>query len=210
MKIKILATGSSGNASIIKGKKESIGVDFGLSFKKWDTLRTKESQDVPTHIFITHSHSDHFNSSGLSRMLKVHPDIIVHTNRGNFETDEFLITAFLIPHNVENHGLIIREKATNKKLVWITDCSNMYDTMTSSKNIDMCSNADYYALEGNFDNRWMKHPEYLEQMGYRYNVFGNMARHTSKQEAIKTYAKLKKDTSQLIFLHQSSRFFNFA
>lgn len=210
MKLDVLATGSTGNASIISGQHEAIAIDFGLSFSKWDKLLTKNKLRYPDHLFITHTHGDHMNISGLSRLSKKHPEIIVHTNRGKFETKEFSIICFLIPHNVENHAVIVIEKATHKKLVYVTDCSSMYDTLTSPRNLKYTKNADLYALEANYDNRWLKHPEYLDQMSYRYDVFGNMTRHTSKQEAIKTFMKLKKDDSKLVTLHMSSRFFNFS
>ena len=41
MKLTVLATGSSGNASIVTGENETIALDFGLSFKKWHTLLEK-------------------------------------------------------------------------------------------------------------------------------------------------------------------------
>lgn len=210
MKLTVLATGSTGNASIVTGKNETIAIDFGLSFSKWDKLIFKNKLKYPDHVFITHSHGDHMNISGLSRLSKKHTEIEVHTNRGIFETSEFKVICFLIPHNVENHAVIVTEKATGKKLVYVTDCSAMYDTLTASRNLKYTENADIYALEANYDNGWLKHPEYLDQMAYRYDVLGNMTRHTSKQECIKTFSKLKKEDSELVTLHMSSRFFNFS
>lgn len=153
---------------------------------------------------------DHSNESGLSRLIKLHDNIYIHTNRGDFETSEFLVHTFLIPHDVENHGIIVTEKATGYKLVYITDCFHMYDTMTNKNNYDLVKDADLYALEANYDKRWMENPDYLEQTYYRYNVFNNMSRHTSKQESLKTFAKLKKTNSKYVPLHMSSRFYNFS
>ena len=206
MNLDVMATGSSGNASIITGASETIAIDFGLSYKKWDTLLETHGHQFPDHLFITHGHSDHSNQSGLNRLMKTHPEIMIHTNRGEFETDEFTLSAFLVPHNVPNHGYLITEKATGERLVYVTDCSAMYDTLTSRK--DELSGCEYYALEANYDNAFMKNPEWLEQMGFRYDVFKNMARHTSKQEAIRTFAELKGKNSILIPLHMSSRFYN--
>lgn len=206
MKLTVMATGSSGNASIVTGTRETIAIDFGLSFKKWDDLRVKNGLDFPSHLFITHGHSDHSNQSGLNRLMKWHSEVQIHTNRGDFETDEFLIHGFLVPHNVPNHGYLFTEKDTGERLVYVTDCSAMYTTLTANRGI--LSGADIYALEANYDDAFMKHPEWLEQMGFRYNVFKNMARHTSKQEAFKTFAALKGDNSILVPLHQSARFYN--
>lgn len=206
MKLDVMATGSSGNASIITGKHETIAIDFGLSYKKWYDLLTHNGHKFPTHLFITHGHSDHSNQSGLNRLIKRHSQIMIHTNRGEFETEDFKLSAFLVPHNVVNHGFLITEKATGERMVYVTDCSAMYETLTAHK--DTLSGADYYALEANYDNAFMKNPEWLEQMGFRYDVFRNMMRHTSKQEAIKTFAALKGKDSELIPLHMSSRFYN--
>lgn len=153
---------------------------------------------------------DHMNESGLSRLLKVHPEIIIHTNRGKFETSEFTVEAFLVPHDVVNNGFLITEKATGETLVYVTDIFNMYDTLTRPALREKLSNADMYALESNYDNRWLKFPEYLDQMNFKYNVFNNMSRHTSKQESIKTYSALKGENSTYTPLHMSGRFYNFS
>lgn len=210
MQLSVLATGSKGNASIVSGENESIAIDFGLSYKKWVGLLEKNNLMFPDELFITHSHGDHANESGLSRLIKLHDNIYIHTNRGDFETEEFLVHTFLIPHDVENHGIIVTEKSTGYKLVYITDCFHMYDTMTNKNNYDLVKDADLYALEANYDKRWMENPDYLEQTYYRYNVFNNMSRHTSKQESLKTFAKLKKTGSQYVPLHMSSRFYDFS
>ena len=206
MNLDVLATGSSGNASIITGTHETIAVDFGLSYKRWENLLEAHGHSFPDNLFITHGHSDHSNQSGLNRLMNKHSDIAIHTNRGDFETSEFLVHAFPIPHDVPNHGYLITEKSTGERLVYVTDCSAMYATLTAHK--AELSGADVYALEANYDDAFMKHPEYLDQMGYRYDVFRNMARHTSKQEAIKTFAELKGPNSHLVMLHMSTRFFN--
>lgn len=210
MHLKVLATGSSGNASVVIGKNEVIAIDFGLSYKKWNTLLEKNGVAFPDELFITHGHSDHSNESGLSRLLKTHANIKIHNNRGIFETSEFTVEAFLVPHDVVNNGLVIIEKSTGKKLVYVTDIFNMYDTLTRPNIKDKLTGADIYALESNYDNRWLKFPEYLDQMNYRYNVFNNMSRHTSKQESIKTFSALKQGKADYVPLHMSSRFFNFS
>lgn len=56
MKLTVLATGSTGNASIVSGKNENIAIDFGLSYKKWDNLLKKGGLGMPDELFITHSH----------------------------------------------------------------------------------------------------------------------------------------------------------
>ncbi|AOT27925.1 hydrolase [Leuconostoc phage CHB] len=56
MKLNVLATGSSGNASIVTGENETIALDFGLSFKKWHTLLENGGLGMPDELFITHSH----------------------------------------------------------------------------------------------------------------------------------------------------------
>lgn len=210
MNLDVMATGSTGNASILTSENgETIGLDFGLSFKKWHTLLEKNNHKQPTDFFITHSHGDHMNASGLSALLRKYPDTRIHTNRGTFETRDFDLVALLVPHNVKNNAFCITEKSTGQKLVYVTDCSSMYKTLTLPKYEAYYKNADIYALEANYDDRYLYNPDVLDQMDYKYNVFSNMERHTSKQECLKTYAALKKDTSRLVMLHQSTRFFNF-
>lgn len=207
MKLYVLATGSSGNASIVQGTHENIALDFGLSYSKWHTLLEKNSLDLPHEYFITHEHGDHLNQSGLNRLFGKFKGLYFHTNRGTFETKDFTVQAFLVPHDIENHGFVIVEKETNEKLVYITDASSMYQTAKSYK--ELLSNADIYALEANYDEQYIENPDILDQMNYKYNVFRGMMRHTSKQESLKTFAMLKKSSSKFIPLHQSSRFYNY-
>lgn len=207
MQLYVMATGSSGNASIVTGEHENLAIDFGLSFSKWQKLLDKNELDMPNDFFITHEHGDHLNQSGLNRLFSKYPAINFHTNRGVFETEEFTVQAFLVPHDIENHGLVITEKSTNEKLVYITDCSAMFQTANSYK--ELLTAADYYALEANYDEKYMANPDLLEQMNFKYNIFSGMGRHTSKQEALKTYAMLKKSDSTFTPLHKSSRFFDF-
>lgn len=200
-----MATGSSGNASIVHGTHENIAIDFGLSYKKWKILLDTYKLKEPTHLFITHSHSDHSNTSALSRLMKRDNKILIHTNRGEFETQDFKVTAFLVPHNIECHGFLIEEKQTHQKLVYVTDCSALEKTLLLHK--DMLKNADIYALEANYDDEYLKHPEYLDAKNFQYNVFSNMTRHTSKQESLKAFSELKGKYSTYVPLHMSTRFF---
>lgn len=56
MELKVLATGSKGNASIVVGNHENIAIDFGLSYKKWKELLDKGGLGMPSELFLTHSH----------------------------------------------------------------------------------------------------------------------------------------------------------
>ena len=105
MKLYVLATGSSGNASIVQGTHENIALDFGLSYSKWHTLLEKNGLDLPHEYFITHEHGDHLNQSGLNRLFGKFKGLYFHTNRGTFETQDFTVQAFLVPTTLKIMGL---------------------------------------------------------------------------------------------------------
>lgn len=208
MKYKVLATGSTGNATLIVGSRGTvIGIDEGLSGKKYLSLAENAGIDLPSELFITHSHSDHFNKGGIHVLQRKKPALELILGGGMYNYNEFTVTAFKVPHNVLNHGYIITDNDDGQSMVYITDCSDYDYIHRHYKNILL--DHDYYLIEANYDKRYLDNPDVIEQMDYKYNVFNSMLRHSSKQDAIKFFAKCRGDNSQLQFLHQSSRFFEF-
>ena len=62
MKLYVLATGSSGNASIVQGKHENIALDFGLSYSKWHNLLEKNNHLVLEVINELPKNAENFNT----------------------------------------------------------------------------------------------------------------------------------------------------
>lgn len=202
MKYKILASSSAGNATVIYNEFETFGIDMGISFRKYKTL-LGDNIKFPSFIIITHEHGDHFNQSGVRALLKSH-QIPIYNNGNLVETNEFIIQGFRVPHDVICYGYKVTEKRSGETMVFITDDTD--EVSTAKRYRDLLSNADYYLLEGNYDDWYLENTDVAESFGY--NISSGFFRHSSKQEALKAYAMLKGNkTRKLEFLHKSGRFF---
>ncbi|MGO4370228.1 MBL fold metallo-hydrolase [Paenibacillus sp. YIM B09110] len=66
LRFTVLASGSTGNATIVQGSEKTVLVDAGLSMKKLDEVMRE--QGIAGHhidaLFVTHEHSDHIKGLG--------------------------------------------------------------------------------------------------------------------------------------------------
>lgn len=135
MNIKIIGSGSGGNAYIAGDGKTRLMLDCGLPMAKLQeaTGYTISSLDA---CLITHSHSDHCKAHGdLARMgvdIYAHPDTIAemraqgHRYKAIQHGKQFIVGTFdILPfdlvHDVTNTGWLCQSRATGEKLVYVTD-----------------------------------------------------------------------------------------
>ena len=85
MQVSILASGSTGNTSLIVTKKHKILMDAGLSGKKTQTLLGQVGVDLSEidMVFLSHDHSDH--SGGLGVLMRRYPQINAFANSGTWQ-----------------------------------------------------------------------------------------------------------------------------
>lgn len=80
MKLKVLASGSSGNCYVIEGKNESLILEAGITVKK-----IKEGMDYDLQkvlgALVTHEHKDH--SKAIAQLMAIGVD--VYTSKGTIE-----------------------------------------------------------------------------------------------------------------------------
>ena len=141
LEITILASGSAGNAALVRTESASFLVDAGLSTKELTTRLGAcgvEPQDLCA-ILVTHEHGDH--TKGLAQWSKKHATP-VYCNRqtamvlrekvtdfsgwkifesgGSFDLEGASIRSFPVPHDaVEPVGFVIREG--NNSFGFLTD-----------------------------------------------------------------------------------------
>ncbi len=154
---KILSTGSSGNATVIR---TDILIDCGVPYKLLGSY-VKNLRLV----LLTHIHGDHFNRSAIKRMAAERPMLrfgcgdwlveplmaagvrrtnidVLHTGRRYTYTDFSVIPVPLV-HDVPNQGYKIHF-ADGRKLVYATD--------TGTMNGVTARDYDLYMIEANHED----------------------------------------------------------
>lgn len=84
MQVSVLASGSTGNVSLLTTRQHKILMDAGLSGKKIKNLLVEVGVDINEidMAFLSHDHSDH--SSGLGGLMRRYPKIDAFANIGTW------------------------------------------------------------------------------------------------------------------------------
>lgn len=151
----IIASGSKGNATLIKGKKTVILIDMGISFSRLEE-GCKEIGITPEMIdaaLFTHEHTDHISGLRFIPTKKQYALEGTLPSQGHhavylydpFIVGEFVITPIETSHDAKNPcGYIIEQK--EEKLVYFTDTGSF-----SEMNYPFVKNPDYLIIESNHD-----------------------------------------------------------
>lgn len=155
MLFNIIASGSKGNATIIKGKSTVILIDMGISFSRLEEgcKEIDVTFEMIDGALFTHNHTDHINGLRFIPIKKQYAlEGSLPSNGYNvvslfnpFIIGEFVITPILTSHDAKNPcGYIIEDK--NEKLVYFTDTG-----MFPEINYHFVKNPDYLIIESNHD-----------------------------------------------------------
>ena len=220
MKVCLLTSGSIGNVVVIEHENESLLIDFGVSFKKFNELIAQTSLDKAKikNILVTHEHSDHVKGIGVaSRRLDLQVwateatadaihDKDLMTDRDNpieyvssyqnYEIAGFKITPFPLSHDAANPvGYIIERDG--KKVVWLTDTGYV-----SKQVMDAVRGADLYIMELNHNvdillstNRpWKLKQRILSDYG-----------HLSNEDGAYTFSQIMSENTRHVFIAHISQ-----
>lgn len=209
MKYKVIGSSSSGNSVIYF---DNIMVDCGVSYNK-----IKNHLNNIKLILLTHRHGDHYNPNTLHKIQETYPHIIVacpewlydetirlgfknviHVNLNVwYQFKDIKISAFMLYHNVVNCGWRIDKN--NYKIFHATDTSTLDGI--SAKNYDL------YAIEHNYDADTIQDviDEKKRLKVYSYEIIA-VDNHLSFQSAQKFINENKKESSEVLKLHISSRY----
>lgn len=223
MKAIILASGSSGNSTLIEHKGRFILLEAGITLK--ELVGCFKKYGTPEALFITHEHSDHVKSSGaVGRKFK----IPVYLLSGCYEQkqkifnnvkvqfidpgikesvklfdDELEISSFSTQHDCRGGsvGFIITDLVANKKLCYLTDTGSFTRLM-----YERTKDCDAYILESDYDEELLeKTAEYDELLKQRIKSdFG----HLSNAQVIDFCSRLDLNKIQFIALVHLSRVTN--
>ena len=171
MNIKILASGSSGNAYLIGDGKTRLLLDAGISFKRIQIGCGFKTSSIDACL-VTHRHGDH--AMAIPKLLQ--RGITVYSNADvaglypgveqlealqDYRIGTFRILPFEAEHDVLCYGYQVASEETGEKLVYITDSAYVRYTFTGLTHIMIEAN---YAQEIIIDNaRHERIPLYLAE-----------------------------------------------
>ena len=171
MKVKVLASGSKGNSTLIRTDKINILIDCGVTYQylSEELIKINLTPNDLDYILITHTHSDHVKGLAslvkktnikvyiLEEMLEEIKNKVPFDKIDYYENPLYLedlkIELIRISHDVEGVGFIIENN--NKSLVYITDTGYI-----NRKYLPKMKNKNVYIIESNHDEEMLMEGPY--------------------------------------------------
>ena len=178
MKIKVLASGSKGNCSLIETASTRFLIDIGITYQrlKRELEKMNLNLDDIDAILLTHAHNDH--TSGLKVLLK-HTTFKIYTNKDiikelTLDIDKERIELYDSIMHLNNTELTIFKTSHDAKgsvgfLITDDESSLVYITDTgylNRKYFPLLTNKNIYYIESNHDEKMLMdgpYPYYLKQ-----------------------------------------------
>lgn len=208
MKIKVIASGSKGNCTLVIGGKTKLLIDIGISVPQLKNSLDNMEINIEDldGILISHTHSDHIK--GLIQLIKKYKikvystplllydlvkiipieNIVVVDNEFNIK--DVNISLIETSHDVTSYGFLLEYK--NKTAVYITDTGYI-----NKRYYSMTSNKDIYVIEANHDEEMLMNGPYPYHLKQR--VIGDKG-HLSNRYTGKYLTKVIGDNTKYILL----------
>ena len=212
MKITVLASGSKGNATLIKTDKSNILIDCGVTFQYLcsELEKVNVSPKDLNGILITHTHSDHIK--GLSSLVKkttikvyileeMYKDIKAKLPESNInyytnpmQIDDLNIELIRISHDVEGTGFVL--ESNGRTAVYITDTGYI-----NRDYFDRMKNKNLYVIESNHDEQMLMDGPYPYILKQRViSDHGHLSNNTTANYLLEIVGK---NTKKIILAHIS-------
>jgi len=213
MLVNVFASGSKGNATLIKTKKYNILIDAGMTAKYLNDQLANLNMNLKDidYILITHTHYDHISS--LKTIIKDAKPTIIITDKmfidlkflkiyehikiinDDLKLDNVLIESLKISHNAsDSRGYIITED--DSSLVYVTDTGYL-----KSDYWDKLKNKSLYIFESNHDMTMLMHGKYPNWLKRKiYSDVGHLSNDVSAYHLGKLIGP---NTKQIILAHLS-------
>ncbi|EUJ21818.1 MBL fold metallo-hydrolase [Listeria aquatica] len=219
IRFSILASGSTGNATLVETVDQKILIDCGLSGKKMAELFSQVGRSIEDldAILITHEHSDHIKGLGvLARKYK----LPIYANQKTWQAMNGMIgevaldqkfefgmetvksfgslqvESFGVSHDAAEPMFYIFHNG-NKKFVMITDTGYVSDRMKGH-----IANADAYLFESNHDVEMLRMGRYPWNVKRR--ILGDEG-HVSNEDAGIAMSEVIGDRTKRIYLGHLSK-----
>ena len=209
MRLSVLASGSSGNATYIESGDRGILIDAGLSCRRIKVLLARVGRNL-SHVeavLLTHGHSDH--TSGIKSLLRerslsvyaapgvwARPGGTVAEPNEVFKSGDIEAAFFSVPHDTPTYG--VRVSNGESVVALATDIGEM-----TPEALRWMRGADAVVLEANHDEEWLRLGPYSADLKRRVaSPLGHLSNHQAAQAAVDLASHGLKD---LVLAHLSEK-----
>lgn len=201
----IIASGSKGNATLVKHNDTIILIDLGITLVNLNNEISKFNitlKDIDALIF-THEHSDHLN--GLKCLSPKKMYATAGTLAGNlsnvielykpFYIKDIKITAFPTSHDAKNPCGYVLE-VDNEKLVYMTDTGIYLD-----ESLPLTSNPNYLIIESNHDIQMEMRTH--RSLALKQRILGEKGHLCNEDSAFAAIEMIGNNTTEITLAHLS-------
>lgn len=207
LRLSVLSSGSSGNATYVETSAGSLLVDAGISCRRLEAMLAcigRGLEDVDA-VLLTHGHADH--TSGLRTLLKKR-SVQVYAAPGVWEGSrvveagepfrvcDLTATFFGVPHDAPTFGLRISDGVRAATLA--TDLGEV-----SSEVFRWMRGADVAVLEANHETEWLRRGPYSADLKRR--IFSSRGHLSNEQAAEATLALAPYGLKDVVLAHLSKK-----
>lgn len=176
MRLTVIASGSSGNASVIRHNDAAVLIDCGVTLTRLKAGLEAEGLSLSDldAVFFTHSHSDHVSGKAVLRRATDAPFYSAVELDGCERSDgwrvgDMEITAFECSHDVPCAGYKI--KADGRAVCVATDTGVVTEAMRAA-----CHGCESVMIESNHDPEMLRFGPYPPQLKRRIaSPFGHLS-----------------------------------
>lgn len=191
MRLSVLSSGSSGNATYIESGGRGLLIDAGLSCRRIKALLDRIGRSLADveAVLLTHGHADH--TSGVRSLLRERP-LPIHAAPGVWEKpggtvfepgDSFLVgemeaAFFSVPHDTPTYGVRLSNGSNSVALA--TDLGEV-----TPETLHWMRGADAVVIEANHDEDWLRQGPYSVDLKRRVaSATGHLSNDQAAQAAV--------------------------
>lgn len=212
MKVKVLASGSKGNSTLIRTDNINLLIDMGINYQYLasELEKVKLTPKDLNAILITHTHNDHIKGLAslvrktnlrvyvlkemVEELIKKIPSDNIFIYQEPLELEDLKINLIRISHDVEGTGFIIEHN--NHSLVYITDTGYI-----NKKYFSLMKNKNTYIIESNHDEKMLMEGTYPYVLKQRViSDKGHLSNKTTSQYLLEVVGE---NTENIVLAHIS-------